>query len=107
MTRAKLYRTLHERVVARPGAEGRLARLREQTLAEIGVYELRRARELSQTELAQRTNTTQAACSKCENGDEFGVSTLSDYVEALGGRLELRAQFDDEDVSLHIGKTSR
>ena len=107
MTRAKSYRTLHERVVARPGAEGRLAKLREQTLAEIGVYELRRARELSQTELAQRLNITQSAVSKFEHADDFRVSTLRDYVEALGGRLELRAQFDDEDVSLHIGKTSR
>ncbi len=46
------YRCLHEQVVARPGAEERLAALREATLEEIGRYELRQALGQSQMEVA-------------------------------------------------------
>ena len=41
-TVAKSYRTLHEQVVARPGAPERLAALRAETLAEIGLHDIRR-----------------------------------------------------------------
>jgi DNA-binding Xre family transcriptional regulator len=104
MPSTKKYQGLHDRVVARPGAEERLARLREETLAEIGLYELRRSRDISQIELAQRLQITQSAISKFENGGDLRLSTLRDYVEALGGRLELRAHFDDRTVLLSIGE---
>lgn len=43
MPRTKNYQTLHERVITRGlGAEERLAQLREQALAEVGLYQLRR-----------------------------------------------------------------
>jgi len=50
MPSTKSYRNLHDRVVARPGAAERLAALREDTLAEIGLYKLRRALEHSQAD---------------------------------------------------------
>ena len=34
------------------------------------------------------------------------VDTLSRYVEALGGRLEVRAAFPQETVALSVGKTA-
>lgn len=51
MPSAKSYKLLHEQVVARPGAEERLAALRESTLEEIGRYELRQASEQAQIEM--------------------------------------------------------
>ena len=41
------YKELHDRVAARPCADERLAALRRDTLAEIGLYELRRSLERS------------------------------------------------------------
>jgi len=46
------------------------------------------------------------AISKLEHSEDVRVSTLRQYLEALGARLELVAVFDDEDrrVSVHLGK---
>ena len=41
--KTKNYRHLHNQVIARPGASDRLASLREETLDEIGLFELRKA----------------------------------------------------------------
>lgn len=51
MPSAKSYKLLHEQVVARPGAEERLAELRESTLEEIGRYELRQASRQAQMDM--------------------------------------------------------
>lgn len=102
MPKTTNYRVLRERVMARPGAAERIAELRQETLAEIGLYELRRARDLSQTELAGRLQITQAAVSKFENSDDVRLSTLRQYIEALGGQLEISARFDDRVVPIDI-----
>lgn len=102
MPKTKPYEALHERVLARPGAKEHLAKLRQEYLAEIGLYELRRSQEISQTVLAERLGVTQPAISKLENAEDLRLSTLRDYVEALGGRLEIRVHFDGEDVTLDL-----
>jgi predicted transcriptional regulator len=57
-------------VVARPGAAERLAALRENTLAEIGLFELRRALDRSQTELAAELGISQPAISQLERAGD-------------------------------------
>ena len=49
---------------------------------------------------------TQAAISKFENATDVRVSTLREYLEALGARLELVAVFDDDDrrIPINLGK---
>jgi DNA-binding Xre family transcriptional regulator len=91
---------------SRPGYAERAASLREETLEEIRLFELRRAAAVSQIEMAGRLSITQAAISKFENADDVRVSTLRDYLEALGARLELVAVFDDDDrrVPVNLGK---
>jgi len=102
--RTKRYRTLHDQVVARPGAAERLAALREDTLAEIGLFELRRALELSQTNVGDELGVSQSAVSQLENASDVKVSTLREYLARLGARLRLVAVFDDDDeVVLRIG----
>lgn len=102
MPKAKSYAVLHGRVLARPGAEERVAQHREEALAELGLYELRRSQQVSQVELARRLEVTQSAISKFENAGDVRLSTLKDYVEALGGRLELQARFPDGVVPLDL-----
>ena len=107
MPSTKSYRRLHEQVAARPGATERLAALRAQTLAEIGLYELRKALERSQTELAAELSISQSAVSQLERADDLKLSTLRNYLAQLGARLQLVAVFDEDDeelsVPIHIG----
>lgn len=104
---AKNYRELHAKVVARPGAPERLAALREATVAEIGLHELRRALNRSQVEVAASMGSSQPAVSQFERGEDVRLSSLRRYLEGLGARLQLVALFDDGEtetaVPLRIG----
>lgn len=93
-------------VQSRPGYAERAATLRDQTLEEVRLYELRRAQTLSQIELADRLQITQAAISKFEHAEDVRVSTLREYLDALGARLELVAVFDDDNrrIPINLGK---
>ena len=99
---ARNYRDLHEKVVARPGAPDRLRALREATVAEIGLYELRRALNRSQAELAVNMGSSQPAVSQFERGDDMRLSSLRRYLEGLGARLRIVALFDDGEVETAI-----
>lgn len=57
--------------------------------------ELRRARELTQTQLAKSLRVSQAQVSRIETQADLYLSTLRTYVEAMGGELELRVVFGD------------
>ncbi|MBX7070335.1 MAG: helix-turn-helix transcriptional regulator [Acidimicrobiales bacterium] len=105
MARTK-FSELRDAVVAKPGAADRLAGLRAETMDEIRLYELRHAEAVSQAELAGRLDVTQGAISKLEHSDDVRVSTLRQYLDALGARLELVAVFDDDDrrVPIHLGR---
>jgi hypothetical protein len=105
MARTK-FSELRKQVEARSGAAERLAAKRAETLEEIRLYELRHAEAVSQVDLAGRLDVTQGAISKLEHADDVRVSTLRQYLEALGARLELVAVFDDEDrrVPINLGK---
>lgn len=107
MARTK-FSELREQVEARSGAAGRLAAKRAETLEEIRLYELRHAEAVSQIDLAGRLDVTQGAISKLEHADDVRVSTLRQYLEALGARLELVAVFDEEDrrIPINLGKES-
>ena len=79
----------------------------EESAEEIRLYELRHAEAVSQAELAGRLDVTQGAISKFEHADDVRISTLRQYLEALGARLELVAVFDDDEerrVTIHLGK---
>jgi len=107
MARTK-FSDLRKEVMARPGASERLAQARAETLEEIRLYDLRHQEALSQVEIAGRLDVTQGAISKLEHADDVRVSTLRNYLEALGARLELVAVFDDGDrrVPVNLGKDS-
>lgn len=91
----KDYRDLRDQIMARPGAAERLTALREDTLAEIGLYELRRALERSQADLAASLSISQSAVSQLERGEDIKLSTLRSYVQGLGAHLRVVAVFGD------------
>lgn len=76
------------------------ARLRNEAHAElerIGFYKLRQARHQTQVAVAQKLKIGQGAVSRMEKQSDLLLSTLREYVDALGGQLELRAVFPEGD----------
>jgi predicted XRE-type DNA-binding protein len=64
--------------------------------------QIRQSQHLNQTELAERMHVTQSRVSRIERGELSAAETgtLAAYVEALGGHLELVADFGDQRLVL-------
>src|SRR5437867_7502892 len=73
---------------------------KRQLLAEMPLHELRRARQLSQEQLAEELGATQPEISKIEHRSDMYVSTPRRVVEASGGTLEIIAHFPDGTVRI-------
>lgn len=95
-------------------AESREAyeRERREMLGEIIAYnlaELRKLRSFTQVELARALNIAQPSLSALERRSDVQLSTLREYIEGLGGHLEITAVFDDDlrvPVRLSLGEAS-
>ena len=62
--------------------------------------ELRVAREMTQQHLARILRVNQAAVSKLEHRADMYVSTLQDFVRAMGGTLRIEAIFPEGRVEI-------
>jgi hypothetical protein len=69
----------------------------------VTLSELRAQRGVSQERLARALEVSQAHVSRVEHRDHLYVDTVRAYVEALGGRLHLIAEFPDQTIPLSIG----
>jgi DNA-binding transcriptional regulator YiaG len=96
VAKTKDYQHLHNQVTARPGSSERLDSLRDETLDEIGLFELRRALSMSQTDVAEGLAISQAAVSQLERSQDLKLSTLRRYLARLGAQLQLVAVFDQD-----------
>jgi DNA-binding XRE family transcriptional regulator len=67
---------------------------------DIALTELRQRRGITQATIAERLETSRPNVSRIEKETDVRLSTLARYIEALGGRLEIHAVFDDQDVKL-------
>jgi DNA-binding XRE family transcriptional regulator len=95
----KGFDELRRQIDANPA---RRAKVDEHKTAMLG--ELRRKLDLTQAIVADRLDVTQENVSQIERGEaDVRLSTLSRYVEALGGHLEIRASFPEETVALSVG----
>jgi transcriptional regulator with XRE-family HTH domain len=66
-------------------------------LVEMGIDELRKVKEITQVELARALEMNQGALSRIEHQADMHISTLKSIIEALGGKLILRADFPNGD----------
>ena len=57
--------------------------------------ELRKARELTQVEIAKALNIRQASVAQMEKRSDLLISTLRGYIEGMGGTLKLVVEFPD------------
>ena len=67
-------------------------------LAEMPLHELRRACGLSQKMLAEALRVQQPSVAKLARRTDMYLSTLRSHIEAMGGQLDIVAQFPDGSV---------
>ena len=72
----------------------------KQMIEEIPLGRLRAARNLTQERLAGILGKDQSAISQMERRTDMYVRTLADFVKALGGELEIRANFPEGSVRI-------
>lgn len=91
----KMGKTLTEKLAKLPTARRAKIAARTDTLIaeEKSLRELRLARTLTQKHMAEVLGIGQDGVSKLENRGDMMLSTLRGYVEAMGGRLNLIAEF--------------
>ena len=80
----------------RTRVDGRKAELR----AAMPLYELRRAREMTQQEVGKTLHVNQPAIAKLERRTDMYVSNLRAYIEAMGGTLNIVAEFPQGAVTI-------
>jgi DNA-binding XRE family transcriptional regulator len=96
---AKNFRELEMKMSTE--ARGRSDAKAKKMLAEIPLDELREAREMTQVHLAKILGVNQAAVSKLERRADMYVSTLQDFVRAMGGELKITACFPEGAVEIN------
>lgn len=69
-------------------------------LQEAEIAELRKALKVSQHELAALLGKSQGAVAQLEQRTDMKISTLRETIEALGGHLQLIAEFPTGQVRL-------
>ena len=70
----------------------------------MALQELRQTMDMSQEDLSKKLETKQANISRLEHRTDMYISTLSSYIKALGGELDIIARFPGGDV--HINQFS-
>ena len=95
---ARNFKELYDKMPAK--SRERVENWVAETLARMPLDELRQARQLTQVNLAETLGVDQGSISKLERRTDMYLSTLRSYVEAMGGRLELRAVFPDGAVAI-------
>lgn len=73
-------------------------------LMSMRLRDLREARGLTQTEVAERLEIRQVSVSRLEGRSDVRLSTLRAVIEALGGELDVRVRFPDAEYRLEFGE---
>jgi DNA-binding XRE family transcriptional regulator len=92
------------------GREGEVRAAEEQLRDQVRAYrlaEVRKARHLTQQQVASEMGVSTARVSQIEHGqvDRAAIRGLAGYVEALGGHLELVANFGDERIVIGLHRS--
>lgn len=83
-----------------PERRNRVNDIKRELDAEMPLHELRRALALTQKDMAERLRVNQPAISKLEHREDVYLSSLRSYVEAVGGKLKIVAEFPEGEVAI-------
>jgi DNA-binding XRE family transcriptional regulator len=100
MSGRKNFTNLKRQVEANPERRARLDQERQFVRTILGLTAMRKARGATQRQIAEAWDVSQANVSQIERTQDIFLSTLSKYIAALGGQMEIRAVFPDEVITL-------
>jgi hypothetical protein len=107
---SKEYRTVPaDEVIGKLPGERRAkikARATELIAEELGLQELRKSKQVTQEQVAERIGGKQVYVSRLEKRTDMKLSTLREYVKAIGGDLQLVVTFPEGSVRLRAGTES-
>src|SRR5580658_7547137 len=90
---ARNYEALQEKMASASRADN-TERVRDE-LKKMALDELRSAKRLTQADMAEMLDIPQSSISRIEQRADMYLSTLRNYVHALGGILQIQAVFPD------------
>ena len=90
---ARNFRELQAKMDPASRAE-KVRRVREE-LQRMALEELRDAKQLTQADMAEMLDVPQSSISRIEQRTDMYLSTLRNYVHAVGGELRIQAVFPD------------
>ncbi len=99
---AEPYRKLRKHIRSDPEAAAEIAVYKAAMEEAVRLADLRQKRGVTQQQLADALEVSQRRVSGIEHQSDLYLSTLKDYVEMLGGELELTAVFPEARVRLDV-----
>jgi transcriptional regulator with XRE-family HTH domain len=90
---ARNFKELQEKIDPATRADN-TQRVREE-LQRMALEELRSARQLTQSDMSEMLNVPQSSISRIEQRADMYLSTLRNYIHAVGGELRIQAVFPD------------
>ena len=69
----------------------------------LALRELRQARNRTQVSIARKLGVKQVNISRLENREDPRLSTLTKYIDAMGGRLHLIVEFPEQEPVMLSG----
>jgi DNA-binding XRE family transcriptional regulator len=100
MSREKNVRLLRDEINRNPARRSRVDSEKRAIYENLALNELRRGLSMTQEQVARLMGITQESVSQIERRDEILLSTLSKFVTALGGTLEVTAVVGEQRVPL-------
>lgn len=102
MTGHTRWKDIRDEHVTRAGGEAAVTAGKQELLTQVigqRLAEVRRARGLTQQQVADRMGVTKGRVSQIEQGQISGQDVLARFAAALGGRLHQAIYFDDGDIA--------
>ena len=96
------WQDIRAEYVERAGGENAVEAGKQELLSVVlghRLAEVRRARGLTQQQVAERMGVTKGRVSQIEQGKISGQDVLARFAEALGGRLHQAIYFEDGDIA--------
>src|SRR5579863_9797993 len=90
---ARNFRKLQAKMDSADRSDNR-QRVRDE-LHRMALDELRSAKQLTQTDMAEMLDVPQSSISRIERRADMYLSTLRNYIHAMGGVLQIQAIFPD------------
>ena len=90
--------TLHDKIAGLPASRRArvAARTSELITEENALRQLREAHKKTQVKVAKALGIGQDSVSRLEKRSDMLISTLRDYVAAIGGKMRLLVEFEDQ-----------